>query len=147
VLFRSPTIEEIGTAINAAIATLPDDVRVMAEPGRFLVADAGTLVCRVIGTTLRRGTPWAYIDAGMYSGLLETTTGIRFEMQTERSGEIVPWTLAGPTCDAMDICSQDQPLPADLEEGDFIFVRNAGAYSYACSSTFNGFPIIDRIVV
>ncbi|GLR11410.1 ornithine decarboxylase [Chitinimonas prasina] len=142
-----PSIRQIAEIINAALVAVPDDIRIMAEPGRFLVSDAGWLVTRVIGQTVRKGQPWAYLDAGVFNGLLETTTGIEYDMRSDRQGDIVPWVVAGPTCDSMDICTRSQPLPADLTEGDFVYVRNAGAYSNACGSTFNGFALPEVIVV
>ncbi|QDQ26173.1 type III PLP-dependent enzyme [Chitinimonas arctica] len=142
-----PAIATIGALINEALEAVPADVRIMAEPGRFLVSDAGWLVCRVIGHTIRKNQPWAYLDAGVFNGLLETTTGIEYDMRSDRTGATIPWVVAGPTCDSMDICSRTQPLPADLQEGDFIYVRNAGAYSNACGSTFNGFALPEVLVV
>jgi ornithine decarboxylase len=83
----------------------------------------------------------------VFNGLLETITGIHYVMRTDRSGPQVAWTIAGPTCDGMDICTRDQPLPADLQEGDFVYVRNAGAYSNACAGRFNGFDLPRVLVV
>ena len=141
-----PSIRQIGALINPVLDAVPGDVRIMAEPGRFLVSDAGTLVCRVIGQTVRHGHPWAYLDAGVFNGLLETTTGIHYDMQSDRAGARIAWTVAGPTCDGMDVCNRAQPLPGDLAEGDFVYVRNAGAYSNACACQFNGFAL-PRVVV
>src|SRR3954466_981747 len=70
-----PSIETIAEVINKAIADLPDHVRVMAEPGRFLVSDAGYFVCRVIGTASRGDERWMYWDAGVFGGVIETTEG------------------------------------------------------------------------
>lgn len=142
-----PSIRHIGEVINAALKDIPDNIRIMAEPGRFLVSDSAYLVCRVIGQTIRRSQPWAYLDAGVFNGLLETITGISYHMRTDRQGPLVPWSVAGPTCDSMDICTRTQPLPADLQEGDFVYVRNAGAYSNACSGSFNGFELPKVIVL
>lgn len=141
-----PAIAEIGEIINAALRDVPNSIRIMAEPGRFLVSDSAYLICRVIGQTVRRGQPWAYLDAGVFNGLLETTTGISYDMLTDRQGALVAWTVAGPTCDSMDICTRNQPLADDLQEGDFVYVRNAGAYSNACAGRFNGFDL-PRVVV
>jgi ornithine decarboxylase len=41
----------------------------------------------------------------------------------------------------VDIVMRDEPLPSDLQEGDFVYVRNAGAYTTAYASQFNGFPL------
>jgi ornithine decarboxylase len=142
-----PSISEIGNVINAALRDVPDNIRVMAEPGRFLVSDSAYLITQVIGTTIRQGQHWAYLDVGVFNGLLETTTGINYDMRSDRNGELVPWTLAGPTCDSMDICTRHQMLPVDLQEGDLLYVRNAGAYSNACAGRFNGFELPTVVVM
>jgi ornithine decarboxylase len=136
-----PSIEVIGDVVNKALSGLPADVRVMAEPGRYLVSDAGWFVCRVAGTATRAGKRWAYFDAGMFGGIIETTQDLQYDVVTERTGKIVPWTVAGPTCDSVDIVMRDQPLPEDLQPDDFAYIPNAGAYTTAYASTFNGFPL------
>ena len=141
-----PRIEEIAAIVNEGISDLPETVRIVAEPGRYLVSDAGCFVCRVIGTATRAGTRWAYLDAGMFGGIIETTEGLRYRIETDRKGRPVPWSLAGPTCDSLDIVMKEEPLPEDLREGDFIFLINAGAYTTAYASNFNGFPLPEVFV-
>jgi ornithine decarboxylase len=136
-----PSIETIGEVVNRALAGLPDGIRVMAEPGRYLVSDSGWFVCRVVGTASRGGKRWVYLDAGMFGGIIETTEGLQYDVVTERAGRLVPWTVAGPTCDSVDIVMRDQLLPEDLRADDFVFIPNGGAYTTAYASNFNGFPL------
>ena len=136
-----PSIELIGEVVNRALAGLPEGTRVMAEPGRFLVSDAGWFVCRVVGTATRGDKRWVYLDAGMFGGIIETSEGLQYNVLTERSGALVPWTVAGPTCDSVDIVMRDQLLPQDLQADDFVYIPNAGAYTTAYASNFNGFPL------
>ena len=136
-----PSIEIIGEVVNEALKAFPAEVRVVAEPGRYLVSDAAYFVCRVIGTTTRGGKRWMHWDAGLFGGLIETTEGLKYRIRTERSGPDIPWHVAGPTCDSVDVILRDEPLPSDLQEGDFIYIRNAGAYTTAYASEFNGFPL------
>ena len=138
-----PSVETIGGVVNRAIADLPQDVRVMAEPGRYLVSDAAYFVCRVLGTTTRGNKRWMYWDAGVFGGVIETTEGLRYNIRTDRTGHPVPWSVAGPTCDSVDVMMREEPLPEDLREGDFIYIVNAGAYTTAYASNFNGFPLPD----
>ncbi|MEO8627735.1 MAG: type III PLP-dependent enzyme, partial [Betaproteobacteria bacterium] len=136
-----PSIEAIGAVVNRALAGLPAGMRVMAEPGRFLVSDAGWFVCRVVGTATRAGKRWVYLDAGMFGGIIETTEGLQYDVITEREGKAIPWTVAGPTCDSVDVVMRDQMLPEDLQADDFVYIPNAGAYTTAYASNFNGFPL------
>lgn len=142
-----PSIEIIGDVVNEAIADLPDDIRIMAEPGRYLVSDAAYFVCRVEGTATRNGKRWMYWDAGVFGGLIEVTEGLRYEVLSDRKGAGIPWAVAGPTCDSVDILMRDEILPEDIEEGDFIYIPNAGAYTTAYASNFNGFPLPDVLVL
>lgn len=136
-----PSIEVIGEVVNRGLAAFGPEVRVMAEPGRFLVSDAAWFVCQVVGTTTRGGKRWAYLDAGMFGGIIETTEGLQYDVVTERHGKLVPYTVAGPTCDSVDVVMRDQLLPDDLQADDFAYIPNAGAYTTAYASNFNGFPL------
>ena len=136
-----PSVEVIGEVINEALKAFPEDVRVIAEPGRYLVSDAGYFVCRMLGTATRSGKRWMHWDAGLFGGVIETTEGLKYKIRTDRSGPDVAWNVAGPTCDSVDVVMRDEPLPSDLQEGDFIYIRNAGAYTTAYASEFNGFPL------
>jgi ornithine decarboxylase len=136
-----PSIEVIGNVVNEGLKAFPDDVQVIAEPGRYLVSDAGTFVCRVLGTANRAGKRWMHWDAGLFGGVIEASEGLRYRIRTDRSGPDTVWTVGGPTCDSVDIVMRDEPLPSDLQEGDFVYIRNAGAYTTAYASQFNGFPL------
>ena len=136
-----PSIEVIGEVVNEALKAFPEAVRVIAEPGRYMVSDAGYFVCRVLGTAMRAGKRWMHWDAGVFGGVIETTEGLKYRIRTDRSGHDIPWNVGGPTCDSVDVVLRDEPLPSDLQEGDFIYLRNAGAYTTAYASRFNGFPL------
>ncbi|MES2208146.1 MAG: type III PLP-dependent enzyme [Pseudomonadota bacterium] len=142
-----PSIETIASAINAELEDVPETIRVMAEPGRYLVSDAAYYVCRVVGTASRGTKRWIYWDAGVFGGVIETTEGLRYTIETDRVGEPIEWTVAGPTCDSVDICMRDVLLPCDLREGDFIYIKNSGAYTTAYASNFNGFPLPEVVVL
>jgi ornithine decarboxylase len=142
-----PSIEKIGEVINHALRDVPQSVRIVAEPGRYLVADAGSFVCRVIGTATRNGGRWMHWDAGVFGGVIEPSEGLRYDVATDRDGALVPWIVAGPTCDSVDVCMRDEVFPDTMQEGDFVYVTNAGAYSTAYATTFNGFPLPDVHVI
>ncbi|MBE7526139.1 MAG: type III PLP-dependent enzyme [Burkholderiales bacterium] len=142
-----PSIEVIAGIINEAIADLPEEIRVMAEPGRYLVSDSACFVCRVVGTATRNGKRWMYWDAGIFGGIIEVSEGLRYEILTQRNGPRIPWSVAGPTCDSVDVLMHDEMLPEDVQEDDFIFIPNAGAYTTSYASNFNGFPLPEVVVI
>jgi ornithine decarboxylase len=142
-----PAIEVIGEIVNRALEAFPEDVQVIAEPGRYLVSDAGYFVCRVIGTATRAGKRWMHLDAGLFGGIIETTEGLKYKIRTDRAGPDIPWNVAGPSCDSIDVVMRDELLPSDIEEGDYLYLKNAGAYTTAYASNFNGFPLPEVRVV
>jgi ornithine decarboxylase len=142
-----PDIEAIGAVVNRALAKIPPEVTVIAEPGRFLVSDAACFVCRVIGTATRNGRRWMYWDAGIFGGIIESARGVIYEIRTDRTGTLVPWTIAGPTCDAADVLAGEHLLPEDLQDGDFVYLPNTGAYTSSRACTFNGFPLPEVRVI
>ena len=134
-----PSIEAIGAVVNSALAETHDMV-VIAEPGRFLVSDAACFVCRVIGITTRNGRRWMYWDAGIFGGIIEAARGIVYEIRTDRTGTRVPWTVAGPTCDAADVLAGEHLLPADLREGDFVLPQYRCVHDSRACCPSTAFP-------
>ena len=142
-----PSIEEIGKAVNKELERVSEAIHVVAEPGRYLVADTGWFVCQVIGTATREGKRWLYLDAGVHSGLGDLNDKFRFSIRTDRDGPNIPWTVAGPTCDGIDVCLNGEPLPENLQPGDFVYIRDHGAYTTSMATAFNGFPVPEVVVV
>ena len=143
----TPTIEAIGALIGEELARFGPSVDVIAEPGRFMVGDAGCFVAHVIGTAVRNGKRWMHWDAGVFGGLFETIDGLRYNVCTDRDGADAAWNVAGPTCDSVDLCMRDQMLPENIVAGDSVYVLNAGAYTSAYASQFNGFALPQVIVI
>ena len=125
-----PSAARIGElASRAALQAFGPDIEYAFEPGRSLVADAGTLVTSVIGNAERNGKRWVYVDQSIYAGLLEVIGGWSYTIRTPRDHaprRIV--TLAGPSCDSTDILAENIELP-DLEVGDRLELLTAGAYT------------------
>ena len=136
---EEPTIEEIAVRINQELESIPENIQVMAEPGRYFVGSAGCLVSQVVGTATRDDVRWVYLDTGVYGGLMELTLDFPVIIVSERTGEPGLWTMAGPTCDSIDVMGRHK-LPANTEAEDFIYMPNLGAYCTTCACDFNGFP-------
>jgi ornithine decarboxylase len=127
--------------INAEIDRLfPNDIQIVAEPGRFLVATAATSIARVIGKAVRDGKPCYYIDDSVY----HTFSGIIFDhcqyhLNAFKKGKKEIAAVFGQTCDALDKISLSEELP-ELDIDDLLYSENIGAYSSASATWFNGFP-------
>jgi ornithine decarboxylase len=132
---------ELARKVNAELNRLfPKEIQILAEPGRFMVATAGTAVAQVIGKAVRNGKLCYYINDGVYN----TFSGIIFDhcqyhLKAFKKGPTQICTVFGPTCDALDVISMSEELPATLERGDLVYSRNIGAYSVASATNFNGF--------
>ncbi len=118
----------------------PKDMQILAEPGRFLVANACSVVAKVVGKAFRDKKPCYYINDGVY----HTYSGQVFDHSNYpvlpfKEGETHISAVFGPTCDAFDTITLSAELP-DLEIGDLVYSENIGAYSHASSTYFNGFP-------
>lgn len=145
-----PSITEYAKHIDSSLRRSFDDTtRIIVEPGRFMVGDAGVLRSRVVLVSRKSyddDRRWVYLDVGRFGGLAETENeAITYPIATgpNLSDEAGPVTLAGPTCDSADIMYERTPryLPLDLKVGDYIDFQGAGAYTASYSSVgFNGFP-------
>ena len=133
---------ELARIINRELDRLfPKDVQILAEPGRFMVATAGIAISKIIGKAVRDGKLCYYIDDGVY----HTFSGVIFDhchyhLKSFKKGPTQICSVFGPTCDALDVVSMAEELPAHLELGDLLYSENIGAYSQASSTHFNGFP-------
>ena len=134
-------IDAFCAPIRAALAAIPRDVRVIAEPGRFICAPAAIGVATVMGRARRDGLWWYYLDDGLYgsfSGQLFDHS--RYPVYALREGsERHGSVLAGPTCDSIDVLAENLLLP-ELRIGDLIVGRAMGAYTWASATDFNFFP-------
>ncbi|MGB8623895.1 MAG: type III PLP-dependent enzyme [Paracoccaceae bacterium] len=136
-------------------ARFGDVARVMAEPGRGLVAEAGMIAAEVLLVSRKSDSDthrWVYLDIGKFSGLAETMDeAIRYQFTTDRDHEETgACILAGPSCDSADVLYEKRPvqLPVGLKAGDRFIIRNCGAYTSTYSSVgFNGFPPLDVVVI
>jgi ornithine decarboxylase len=143
----APGIGRYCAPIRRALACLPRRVRVIAEPGRFIVGPAAIGVATVMGRAQREGHWWYYLDDGIYgsySGQLYDHA--RYPVSVLREGPLLPSVLAGPTCDGIDVIAEALQLPR-LNIGDLVIGRQMGAYTWATSTTFNFFPKATIVVV
>jgi ornithine decarboxylase len=136
-----PKFERLAKIIGSECERLfPQDIEIIAEPGRFMVATAATLVSEIIGKARRDGKIFYHINDGVY----HTFSGVVFDhwipnFQAFRRGKKEVCAVVGPTCDSFDKISVSEQLPGNLQIGDYLYTVNIGAYSTASTTKFNGF--------
>jgi ornithine decarboxylase len=140
-------INSINKNINKLIyEKFPKKTRILIEPGRAVVGDAGIFVTKVIGKAKRGDENWLSIDVGVFNGLMESIGGIKYSYIVEGAKEKKIWTLAGPSCDSFDIIDKDILLP-EPDVGNTILILSSGAYTISYASEFNGFSIPKTILI
>jgi ornithine decarboxylase len=136
-----PDFEKLAEIINFECTRLFDkDVQIIAEPGRFMVANAAYLISEIIGKSTREGKIYYHINDGVYntfSAVIFDHWSPNFEAFKEGMNEVC--AVVGPTCDSFDKISLAVLLPNNLEIGDFLITKDIGAYSTVSNTTFNGF--------
>jgi len=126
--------------IRKTLQTLPKNIHVIAEPGRFIAAPAMTCVSSVIGIAKRNALDWYYLDDGIYGSFSgQIFDAAKYPIFSLNEGQHHPSVLAGPTCDSIDIIATGIPLPK-LKLGDLIIAPMMGAYTSATATEFNFVP-------
>ena len=138
---------QYGEALVRALEGLP--VKILLEPGRLLVANAGVLLSRVLLTKEgHRGRKFVVIDAAMNDllrpALYEAFHEIEPVGRPRRGAERVD--VVGPVCESADVLAKRRRLPP-LSSGDLVILRTAGAYGMAMASQYNARPRPAEVLV
>lgn len=143
---RRFTPEDYAAAIVPALAPL--GLRILFEPGRFMVGNAGVLLSTVEYVKKSPAKTFVIVDAAMndlirpalYQGWHEIVP------LRQSSASPVPMDVVGPVCESGDFFAQDRPL-APLAPGEVIALLSAGAYGFVMSSNYNSRPLLPEILV
>ncbi|EFC41545.1 ornithine decarboxylase [Naegleria gruberi] len=163
---ETPTVEDVASNVRDLIDDLfPSHVKVISEPGRFIAQAVSVLVVNIFSKKDLREENKLYYkqleesgasdivhdrDDFIYylnDGIYGSFNNIYFDhaeptfktiKTAEEKGAKYKSTCFGPTCDSIDITCKGYLLP-ELNEGDFLYFTNFGAYTTASSSQFNGF--------
>lgn len=151
---KVPAFEELARIINNELnrhfekkiedKTRKEKFEIIAEPGRFMVANAALLISRIDCKKRKEGKLFFHINDGVYgtfSGEVYDHCSYPFEpFPSSKGGKREICAIAGPTCDGFDMVSKAEYLPSDLEFGDLLLSRNVGAYTIVSATDFNGLP-------
>jgi diaminopimelate decarboxylase len=155
---QSPSPMDYATAIVPPLRRLRDrGVRFLLEPGRFVAANAGVLLVRVVRVKREAGKTFVICDAGM-NALLRPShyDAFHFIWPVEPGAAFVPGhrgafglracDVVGPLCETGDYLALDRPLPP-LRAGDLLAVFTAGAYGMSMASRYNAQPLPAEVLV
>jgi len=129
-------VAEYAAAIEKSLAGF--EGRLMIEPGRFIVAQAGALVTRVLQVKRNGKKTFVITDAGMNDLIRPALYQAHHEIVPlrPRTGKSKIVDVVGPICESGDFFAHDRKL-APIEPGDLIALLDAGAYGMAQSSNYN----------
>jgi diaminopimelate decarboxylase len=135
---RPPSVAEyVGAKVDAVHDILGTGVRIVDEPGRSLVANAGVTLYTV-QSVKRNVSTWVAVDGGMSDNLRPMLYGARYEAQiADRLGGGTPCVVTGKHCESGDVLVHDADL-ADPRPGDVLVTPATGAYGHAMANTYNG---------
>jgi diaminopimelate decarboxylase len=141
------TIEEYVSAVGPLLEDI--GIRVLLEPGRFLVGNAGILLCRVLYIKETPAKRFVIVDAGMndlirpalYDGYHEI---IPVELNPKLDPIIAD--VVGPVCESGDFFALDRKI-AGCQAGDLLAVMSAGAYGFSMASNYNSRPFPAEVLV
>jgi diaminopimelate decarboxylase len=124
-------------------------LRVLLEPGRFLVGNAGVLLTRVRYLKQTENKKFVIVDAGMNDLIRPALYQSYHEIVPVReaaTGDSESVDVVGPVCESGDFFAQDRELPP-LKEGDLVALMSAGAYGFVMASNYNSRPLPAEVLV
>jgi len=142
---QAMSIEEYAGAIVPRLQSLR--MRVLLEPGRFLVGNAGVLLTRVL---YRKETPnkvFIIVDVGM-NDLIRPALyqGYHEIVPLNETGNMLRADVVGPVCESGDFIALDREV-ADVKAGDLLAIMSAGAYGFSMASNYNSRPLPAEVLV
>lgn len=130
------------------VAAAEPGIEILIEPGRFIVADAGVLLTRVLYRKRSGGTEIVITDAGMNDfirpSLYESLHAI--ERVDSAAEATLLANVVGPVCESGDFFATDRLIP-EVAPGKLLVVRTAGAYGYSMASNYNSRPRPAEVLV
>jgi diaminopimelate decarboxylase len=124
--------------------------KLIFEPGRLIVGNAGILVARVLYVKHGEAKTFVIIDAGMNDLVRPTLYDAHHEIipvrQAEAGAPRIIADVVGPVCESGDFVALERSLPA-VEPGDRVAIMSAGAYGAVQAGTYNSRPLIPEVLV
>lgn len=142
---RAVDVKQFGEVISATVGA--SGLRIILEPGRFLVGNAGVLLTRVLYRKRSGGKEFIITDAGMTDLLRPSHYNAfhRIEAVHPREHKTVA-DVVGPICESGDFLALDRQID-DAQPGDLLVVQSTGAYGFVMASNYNSRPKPPEVLV
>lgn len=138
-------VELFGEVIGALVSDV--GLRIILEPGRFLVGNAGVLLTRVLYRKRSGGKEFIIADAGMTDLLRPSHYNAFHRIEAVRpTGRTTVADVVGPICESGDFLALDRQVD-DAQPGDLLAVQSTGAYGFVMSSNYNSRPRPAEVLV
>ncbi len=126
----------------------PLGLKILVEPGRFIVGNAGALVTRVEYVKQTGKKNFVIVDAAMNDLIRPAFYDSYHEIVPlrQRCGKAVSSDVVGGICESGDYFCKDRPLPK-VSEGDHLALLSVGAYGFAMASNYNSRPFAAEVLV
>ena len=144
-----PSPAEYGQAVRTGLAPLASlGLKLLTEPGRVIVGQAGALVSRVLYRKHNEAKHFTIVDAAMNDLMRPALYNSFHPIQPVERPErpLAPTDVVGPICETGDFFARERPLPA-LDAGELICIGAAGAYGSAMASNYNTRPRAAEVLV
>jgi diaminopimelate decarboxylase len=140
-----PTPEEYGAMVRRIAQGW--NVRLIFEPGRLIIANAGVLLARVVRIKPGMRHPWIIVDAAM-NDLMRPALYDAFHRieAVAPTGASTVANVVGPVCESGDTFAMAREID-EVAPGDLVIFRTAGAYGAAMSSGYNSRPLTPEVLV
>jgi len=114
------------------------DVTIVCEPGRYLTANSGYLITKVLYEKTNGSKRFTIVDAAMNDLLRPSLYKAyhKIELLNKKNGKVSKTDIVGPICESGDFLAKDIELPK-LDSGDLLIVKSAGAYGFTMASNYN----------
>jgi diaminopimelate decarboxylase len=142
---RSVDVAQFGEAIGGLVGG--SGLKIILEPGRFLVGNAGVLLTRVLYRKRSGGKEFIIADAGMTDLLRPSHYNAYHRIEAVKpTGRSTVADVVGPICESGDFLALDRQID-DAQPGDLLAVQSTGAYGFVMSSNYNSRPRAAEVLV
>ena len=141
------SVQDYAGAVTPLLQDL--NVRILVEPGRFLVGNAGVLLTRVRYIKQTGQKKFVIVDVGMNDLIRPALYHSYHEivpLVEPKDTTLSKFDIVGPVCESGDFLALDREMP-DLREGELLAIMSAGAYGFVMASNYNSRPLPAEVLV